>query len=50
MATQKAMLGGTRVAARPARAARSAAPRVVAVQASKVKKVRRMADVCCGEA
>ena len=38
--TQKAALGGSRVACRPARAARAAAPRTVSVQASKVKKVR----------
>ncbi|PRW58065.1 Argininosuccinate synthase isoform A [Chlorella sorokiniana] len=37
--TQKAALGGSRVACRPARAARAAAPRTVSVQASKVKKV-----------
>lgn len=38
--TQKAALGGSRVACRPTRAARAAAPRTVSVQASKVKKVR----------
>ncbi len=40
MTTQKAALGGSRVACRPTRAARAAAPRTVSVQASKVKKVR----------
>lgn len=50
MTTQKAALGGTAVCARPARAARAAAPRAVAVQASKVKKVgwRGGGGVCRG--